>query len=787
MAQEVSPRSRPIQALRRKLTSASAQVLTLLEDCDQSQPCGPLLGIEDAHAFPLVELWRRVGGVSWVRTSWLASPAIIPRVLAAARDATGLARHGANSSNGLIALAWLRQVALFFTADSLDDSTVGEGYTNWLRALGVCALATCPFVLEEEHGACVLICFEFSAEALQNEPASRMTQRLGIVACRLGGDVGNLARRIGGDAQLLPFVSGNDDQWLAQADNGYYNPVWGRSNSNSDDDDPANLGGRTATGASVAHGSTRHPHGPGAGARVKPLRTRRVPVGQDAQHRRPKINLLTVCAFPMPDGTLSCRRVRAPGGSSGAGGAGASGGAGNVGNGGGAGGASGAGGVGAVGAAPKRAGGKTVVSTYIGSRCQQAAAQLRPGSHPFVRCIGERFLRVGTASAAFGDASGHPLLAGDGPVLYAGEVEIGQGGEVLRWNNMSGCYRPDPEHAHLALLPYSRFWRIVVGTRETRRIFGPAGLAGLGPDCAIQLGGEQLARIMRKHSSSECAAASLAPPNAAGAGAVLTGGAASGGAEGAPSEAGSSDADAAGPLPGGATGALGRTRGWSAPLSSPGGAVGVASSFSLSEGAAGARGGAQGAGVVDGGEVEPPAIPDSDTRSSSSSMAASGGGISGQQWQQQLWLVKASVWDEAAAAAAAAPGSAPSAASASATPATRKREQVWHHALPARSGPATAEALISPHASKRCQLGLDTDAEEAAGRGATAHAEAEGAVKRRGGRADGSAKAEASAAGSGRPGSLRMRWGDSGLAAGACALAALAGSAAMVLMRRRQP
>jgi len=135
-----------------------------------------------------------------------------------------------------------------------------------------------------------------------------------------------------------------------------------------------------------------------------------------AQHFRPKIGMLTACCFPSEDGKLTCTVVR---GSKGA-----------------------------------------TRGTYVQTEMTTRQVQLRPSSHAFVRCVGERILRVAVASAPFGKASGQALLAAEGPVLYAGELEVGADG-LTRWNNMSGTYQPSTNDAGRALLPLDKFWRVV--------------------------------------------------------------------------------------------------------------------------------------------------------------------------------------------------------------------------------------------------------------------------------------------------------------------------------------
>jgi len=50
----------------------------------------------------------------------------------------------------------------------------------------------------------------------------------------------------------------------------------------------------------------------------------------------------------------------------------------------------------------------------------------------------EPFLRLNPTPCDFGGAHGHPQLASEMPVLYAGEIEVGPGGAIIRWSNKSG-------------------------------------------------------------------------------------------------------------------------------------------------------------------------------------------------------------------------------------------------------------------------------------------------------------------------------------------------------------
>ena len=85
---------------------------------------------------------------------------------------------------------------------------------------------------------------------------------------------------------------------------------------------------------------------------------------------------------------------------------------------------------------------------------------IKPGSHTFVQLLGEDFLRVSIRAFEFGRAKGHGGLSDNHPVLFAGEMEINQQGELTRWNNMSGTYCFPEQHAFQAGLPLSSFWAV---------------------------------------------------------------------------------------------------------------------------------------------------------------------------------------------------------------------------------------------------------------------------------------------------------------------------------------
>ena len=87
---------------------------------------------------------------------------------------------------------------------------------------------------------------------------------------------------------------------------------------------------------------------------------------------------------------------------------------------------------------------------------------LEPGSYACVRCQGEDFLRMLlTTPAALGAAGGHPGLASGEPVLFAGEVQLGRGGELVAWTLVSGTYQISDDLMYQSSLPRELYWRFV--------------------------------------------------------------------------------------------------------------------------------------------------------------------------------------------------------------------------------------------------------------------------------------------------------------------------------------
>jgi hypothetical protein len=91
------------------------------------------------------------------------------------------------------------------------------------------------------------------------------------------------------------------------------------------------------------------------------------------------------------------------------------------------------------------------------------AMTIKPGTHAFVALQQDTFdkkpfFRVTLMSFAFGSSCGHPNLANEQDVLFAGEIEFGSEERIIRWNNLSGTYHAPEELANQAGLPMDMFW-----------------------------------------------------------------------------------------------------------------------------------------------------------------------------------------------------------------------------------------------------------------------------------------------------------------------------------------
>jgi len=85
---------------------------------------------------------------------------------------------------------------------------------------------------------------------------------------------------------------------------------------------------------------------------------------------------------------------------------------------------------------------------------------IRAGSHAFV-CCREGFLRISLLTGEFGSACGHPALASEMPVLFAGEMEFDGENTLQRWNNVSGTYKCKDKMAFQTGLPIEKLWSVV--------------------------------------------------------------------------------------------------------------------------------------------------------------------------------------------------------------------------------------------------------------------------------------------------------------------------------------
>ena len=91
------------------------------------------------------------------------------------------------------------------------------------------------------------------------------------------------------------------------------------------------------------------------------------------------------------------------------------------------------------------------------------AMTIKPGTHAFVALQQDTFdkkpfFRVTLMSFAFGSSCGHPNLANEQDVLFAGEIEFGSEERIIRWNNLSDTYHAPEELANQAGLPMDMFW-----------------------------------------------------------------------------------------------------------------------------------------------------------------------------------------------------------------------------------------------------------------------------------------------------------------------------------------
>ena len=91
-----------------------------------------------------------------------------------------------------------------------------------------------------------------------------------------------------------------------------------------------------------------------------------------------------------------------------------------------------------------------------------AETKVRPGVYAVVLCAAEKSFRgVFTDPSALGMAGGHPGLACEAPVLFAGEIEVDRESRLVAWTNMSGTYATPARYAQQSGLPAHTFHRFV--------------------------------------------------------------------------------------------------------------------------------------------------------------------------------------------------------------------------------------------------------------------------------------------------------------------------------------
>ena len=126
-------------------------------------------------------------------------------------------------------------------------------------------------------------------------------------------------------------------------------------------------------------------------------------------------------------------------------------------------------------------------AAHIGVVDDGEEVQLRHGTYAVVKVQGEPFYRaLFTDPAQYGDAGGHPALAFEGPVVFAGEVKLDHTMCVTAWNLKSGTYAIPHRHRGQSELPDHVYWQFIGD-------FNP-GLVGADMLVACVEGGTALVR-----------------------------------------------------------------------------------------------------------------------------------------------------------------------------------------------------------------------------------------------------------------------------------------------------
>ncbi len=101
-------------------------------------------------------------------------------------------------------------------------------------------------------------------------------------------------------------------------------------------------------------------------------------------------------------------------------------------------------------------------AAHIGVADGGEEVQLRPGTYAAVKVQGGSFyMALFTDPAQYGDAGGHPALAFEGPVVFAGEVKLDHTMCVTAWDLKSGTFAIPRRHRGQSELPDHLYWQFI--------------------------------------------------------------------------------------------------------------------------------------------------------------------------------------------------------------------------------------------------------------------------------------------------------------------------------------
>jgi len=133
---------------------------------------------------------------------------------------------------------------------------------------------------------------------------------------------------------------------------------------------------------------------------------------------------------------------------------------------------------------------------------------IKEGTHSFVALQrdGESpSLRLTLMAFPFGHSCGHPLLANEQDVLFAGEIEFDKDQAVTRWNNLSGTYRAPECLAIQAGLPMDKFWSLRESkATSTEEVPGAVASQDEGEEILIIGRDRAILRMVRHISTMSC-------------------------------------------------------------------------------------------------------------------------------------------------------------------------------------------------------------------------------------------------------------------------------------------